>query len=104
MVGSVYGANLNSVRRSGRDTGEPHLGGAIDIVWMKKLYPVSAFDCFSREAGVIEQASVAVIDRSGRTSTPKHFWNSFGQLPQVKCAVPQFLHCLFAILNVRACP
>ena len=100
----MYGANLNSVRRSGRDTGEPHLGCAIDIVRMKKLYPVIAFDFFSREASVIEQASIAVIDRSVRSSAPKHFRNGFGQLAQVKFAVPQFLFCVFAILDVGVCP
>ena len=63
------------------------MGCAIDIVRMKKLYPVIAFDFFSREASVIEQASIAVIDRSVRSSAPKHFWNGLGHLAQVEFAL-----------------
>src|ERR1700679_1528744 len=99
-IGSVDGANLNSVRASSCDTRRPDPDCLISIVRMKKFVPTATHDFFGREAGVIEHANIAVIDCTVRCSAPEHLWNGFSHLAKIEFALPQFLFRSFGVGNV----
>src|SRR5258705_4659314 len=99
-IGSVECANLDSVRGTGSDTGHPHPSRLSDIIWMEKFHPTATHDFLGREAGVIEHASVAVIDHPFRRGAPEHLRNGFRQLSQVEFALPQFLFRSFRVGDV----
>ena len=83
--------NLDAVWSSGCDTGDPLSSRLLDIVGMNQFRPAATHDCFGRAASVVEQASVAVIDRPVRCCAPEHHGNRFGHLAQVQLTLPQCL-------------
>src|ERR1700683_1309135 len=87
-IGSVEGANLDSVRGSGCDTGSPRASCPFNIVWMKKFCPTATHDFFGREAGVVEHASIAIIDCPFCGGSPQHFRYGLGHLAQVEFTLP----------------
>ncbi len=85
---------------SGPDAGHPLSNHLIDVVWMKKFTPANVHDFFSRKTGVVEHASVAVIDCPFWCSAPQHLRNGFSKLTQVEFALEKFFCRKFGVRNV----
>ena len=84
-------ADLDAVWGTGRDTGDPLANRLLEIVGMKQFRPTATHDRWGGAAGVIEQASVAVVDRPVCCCAPEHHGNRFGHLAQVQLTLPQCL-------------
>src|SRR5205814_183290 len=103
-IGGIRGVELayfDPERSSGCDARQPLLNCSIDIIGMKKLRePATAHHLFGVEAGVLQEARIAVVDRSVRRGTPEHHGNGLSQLAQAAFTLAQLCFGLFASRDV----
>src|SRR4029077_88175 len=86
MIRNTKRSDLDSICGTSGDARTPDWPHPRSIFWMDRLLPSGAGDVLRRDARVLQEAAVAVVDRAVGRRAPQHLRNRFRHLAQLAFA------------------